>query len=90
LSFYGGVGVGVLKIEELRLLCTDSTALNMGYLCHELSTVSIFLTEGSGRMRQQANVVKCEAVVRFLSGVTNPSKTCQEAMPVPHTKKTGK
>jgi hypothetical protein len=39
---------------------------------HELSIVSIVLTEGSGRMRQQANVVKCEAAARFLSGVTNP------------------
>jgi hypothetical protein len=29
LSFYEGTGVGVLKIEELKLevLCTDSTAL---------------------------------------------------------------
>jgi hypothetical protein len=32
LSFYEGVGFGVLKIEELEseLLCTDSTALAAG------------------------------------------------------------
>jgi hypothetical protein len=38
-------------------------------------------------MRQQAIVVECEAVVRFLSGVINPSKTCQEAIPVHHPTK---
>ena len=59
----------------------------MGYLCHELRIVQIFLTDGSGRMRQQAIVVECEAVVRFLSGVINPSKTCQEAIPVTHPTK---
>jgi hypothetical protein len=54
LSFYEGVGVRVLKIEESELLCTDSTALDKIH---------------SGVWHQTVGAHKIEVLVSVLNGI---------------------
>jgi hypothetical protein len=54
-SFYEGVGVGVLKMEESELLCTDRTALLMKYI--EVAVFSVTIRSDALELMKEKTMI---------------------------------